>query len=50
KTTDYYAPAYERCIAWNDPAIGITWPAGLEPQLSAKDQAGLLLAQAEVFG
>lgn len=49
KTTDYYAPVYERCIAWNDPAIGITWPAGLRPQLSAKDQAGLSLAQAEVF-
>lgn len=49
KTTDYYAPAHERCIAWNDPAIGITWPQGLAPQLSAKDQAGLTLAQAEVF-
>jgi dTDP-4-dehydrorhamnose 3,5-epimerase len=49
KTTDYYAPAHERCIAWNDPAIGITWPQGLAPQLSAKDQAGKLLAQAEVF-
>ena len=49
KTTDYYAPAHERCIAWNDPAIGITWPAGLTPQLSAKDQAGLPLSQAEVF-
>ncbi len=49
KTTDYYAPAHERCIAWNDPAIGITWPPGLAPQLSAKDQAGLPLAQAEVF-
>ena len=47
--TDYYAPAHERCIAWNDPAIGITWPEGLTPQLSAKDQAGLPLAQAEVF-
>lgn len=49
KTTDYYAPAHERCIAWNDPAIGITWPAGLTPQLSGKDQLGLSLAQAEVF-
>ncbi len=49
KTTDYYAPAHERCIAWNDPAIGITWPAGLTPQLSAKDQAGSTLEQAEVF-
>lgn len=50
KTTDYYAPAHERCIAWNDPALGITWPTGMTPQLSAKDQAGLSLAQAEVFG
>jgi dTDP-4-dehydrorhamnose 3,5-epimerase len=49
KTTDYYAPAHERCIAWNDPAIGIQWPQGLTPQLSAKDQAGLSLAQAECF-
>lgn len=49
KTTDYYAPAFERCIAWNDPAIGISWPNGLQPQLSAKDQAGLPLARAEVF-
>lgn len=49
KTTSYYAPAFERCIAWNDPAIGIYWPTGLQPQLSIKDQAGLPLAQAEVF-
>jgi dTDP-4-dehydrorhamnose 3,5-epimerase len=49
KTTDYYAPAHERCIAWNDPAIGITWPEGLTPQLSVKDQAGLSLALAQVF-
>ena len=49
KTTDYYAPAHERCIAWNDPAIGIIWPHEMTPQLSAKDQAGLLLSQAEVF-
>lgn len=49
KTTDYYAPAHERCIAWNDPAIGITWPQGFTPQLSAKDQAGKNLAEAECF-
>ena len=50
KTTDYYAPAHERCIAWNDPAIGIAWPLdGARPQLSAKDQAGVALAQAELF-
>ncbi len=49
KTTDYYAPAFERCLAWNDPAVGIHWPAGLVPQLSAKDQQGAPLANAEVF-
>ena len=49
KTTDYYAPAHERCIAWNDPAIGIHWPLGIAPQLSAKDQLGVPLAKAEVF-
>lgn len=49
KTTDYWAPEYERCIAWNDPAIGIKWPLDVPPVLSAKDQQGLLLADAEVF-
>jgi dTDP-4-dehydrorhamnose 3,5-epimerase len=50
KTTDYYATADERCIAWNDPAIGIEWPhAGTDPKLSAKDQMGAALAAAEVF-
>ncbi len=49
KTTDYWAPEHERCIAWNDPAIGITWPLDTPPILSDKDQKGLLLADAEVF-
>ncbi len=49
KTTEYYAPQNERCIAWDDHALSIRWPAGVEPQLSTKDQAGLGLAQAEVF-
>jgi dTDP-4-dehydrorhamnose 3,5-epimerase len=49
KTTDYYAPAHERCIAWNDPDIGIEWPAGMEPQLSAKDLTGISFKKAEVF-
>lgn len=41
KTTDYYAPQHERCLAWNDPDIGIAWPdIGMAPLLSAKDQAG----------
>ncbi|MFZ2266499.1 MAG: dTDP-4-dehydrorhamnose 3,5-epimerase [Azonexus sp.] len=47
KTTDYYAPAHERCIRWNDPEIGIEWPIVGEPLLSAKDKAGASLAQAE---
>jgi dTDP-4-dehydrorhamnose 3,5-epimerase len=49
KTTDYYAPHYERCIAWDDSAIGIQWPAGAAPQLSAKDMLGKFLINAEVF-
>ena len=49
KTTDYYAPQYERCIRWDDPAIGIEWPITQSPILSAKDQQGLPLSQAEVF-
>ncbi len=49
KTTDYYAPHFERCIAWNDPEIGIAWPIAEAPLLSAKDQAGVRLKDAEVF-
>ncbi|MCB5188067.1 dTDP-4-dehydrorhamnose 3,5-epimerase [Methylobacillus caricis] len=50
KTTDFYAPVHERCIAWNDPDIGIQWPdIGNEPLLSAKDQQGLSINQAELF-
>ena len=49
KTTDYYAPAFERAIAWNDPQLGIQWPLSGEPLLSAKDKAGVLLQDAEVF-
>jgi len=50
KTTDFYAPAHERCIRWDDPAVGIDWPINEPPSLSAKDAQGALLAQAEVFG
>ena len=49
KTTDYYAPAFERCILWNDPALGIDWQLPEHPKLSAKDAVGLLLSKAEVF-
>ena len=49
KTTDYYAPEHERCIAWNDPALGIQWPLTTEPSLSVKDQQGLALDEAETF-
>ncbi len=50
KTTQYYAPAQERCIAWNDQSIGILWPSiGQAPSLSAKDSAGAAFAQAESF-
>lgn len=49
KTTDYYAPEHECCIAWNDADIGIDWPLASAPSLSAKDSQGVALAQAEVF-
>ena len=49
KTTDYWAPEFERSIAWNDPAIAINWPIQGEPALSAKDQHGKLLEEAELF-
>ena len=52
KTTEYYAPEHERCIAWNDPAIGVEWPlaatALAAPLLSNKDAAAPALAQADV--
>ena len=50
KASDYYAPEWERCIIWNDPAIGIRWPLqGAAPVLSAKDALGKLLVDSEVF-
>jgi dTDP-4-dehydrorhamnose 3,5-epimerase len=49
KTTDYYAPEYERSILWNDPGINIDWQITDEPILSAKDRTGLPLEKAEVF-
>ncbi len=49
KTTNYYAPEYDRCIAWNDPDIGIDWPIQASPLLSAKDQAGKSFKDADYF-
>lgn len=49
KTTDYYAPQFERSLLWNDPALAIDWPLDGAPLLSAKDQAALPLAECEVF-
>jgi len=50
KTTDFYAPEHERCLLWNDPALGITWPLSGDPILSVKDRAGKSLSEAEVYG
>jgi dTDP-4-dehydrorhamnose 3,5-epimerase len=49
KTTDYYAPVFERAIIWNDPDIAINWPAGLSPSLSQKDALAARFADAEFF-
>ena len=51
KTSDYYFPQGERCLAWNDPTVGVAWPipAGVEPTLSAKDLTGLAWNQAPKF-
>ena len=50
KVTDYYSPAGERTVLWNDPALGIAWPfAAEEAIVSAKDQQGKRLKDAEVF-
>jgi dTDP-4-dehydrorhamnose 3,5-epimerase len=49
KSTAYYAPEHERCIAWNDPALAIDWPLQGAPVLSARDQAGTALAGSDLF-
>jgi dTDP-4-dehydrorhamnose 3,5-epimerase len=49
KTTDYYAPDYERCISWNDPQLNIPWPVEGVPELSVKDRNGMPFTQAEYF-
>jgi dTDP-4-dehydrorhamnose 3,5-epimerase len=49
KTTDYWAPEFERCILWNDPALGIDWQLPQAPTLSPKDAQGVRLCEAELF-
>ena len=49
KTTNYYAPEFERTIMWNEPDIDVMWPIGMKPRLSVKDQEGTLLSDAECF-
>ena len=51
KTTDYYAPEWERSILWSDPEIGVAWPIipGTEPLLSTRDAQGQLLRDADLF-
>ena len=49
KATDYWHPEYERSLLWSDPALKIAWPLVEAPQLAAKDAAGTLLKDAEVF-
>jgi dTDP-4-dehydrorhamnose 3,5-epimerase len=50
KTTDYWAPDFERCIAWDDPDLAVDWPlAGMTPLVSPKDAQGVAFRDAEVF-
>ena len=51
KATDYYAPEWDRTLRWDDPMVGIAWPLidGRPPTLSAKDAAGRLWDEAEMF-
>jgi dTDP-4-dehydrorhamnose 3,5-epimerase len=49
KTTDYYSPAHERTLQWNDPQLAIPWPLDGEPLLAGKDKTGTPLACAETF-
>ncbi|MCE4056012.1 dTDP-4-dehydrorhamnose 3,5-epimerase [Pseudomonas sp. Au-Pse12] len=49
KTTDYYTPSAERCISWDDPTLAIDWQLQEPPTLSAKDQKGKSLEEADLF-
>ncbi len=49
KASDYYAPAHERTLLWNDPALAIEWPLAGEPVMTDKDRKGVPLADAETY-
>ncbi|HXR56113.1 MAG TPA: dTDP-4-dehydrorhamnose 3,5-epimerase [Casimicrobiaceae bacterium] len=49
KTTDYWYPAHERTLRWNDPALRIDWPTDVAPTLAPKDLAGALLDDADTY-
>ena len=49
KTTDYYAPEYDRSIIWNDPDLGVVWPCPEAPRLSEKDRSAPRWVDAEIF-
>lgn len=49
KTTEYYAPEYERSLLWNDARVGINWPLTEEPKLAPKDQQASRLDGADLF-
>jgi dTDP-4-dehydrorhamnose 3,5-epimerase len=49
KASDYYSPEHERTLTWNDPQVGIQWKVQAAPIVSAKDQRGLTLREAETF-
>lgn len=49
KTTDYWSPAHERTLLWNDPRLAIPWPLTGAPLLAAKDAAGRPFSEAESF-
>jgi len=49
KTTDYYAPEYERCIRWDDPQLAIEWPGDVAPLLSGKDSTAPCLVDADLY-
>jgi dTDP-4-dehydrorhamnose 3,5-epimerase len=48
KVTEFYSPADERSLLWNDKQLGIPWPLEGEPTLSTKDRAGTPFSQAEL--